>query len=175
SGWKELVTKVSNLTKNTDIGIVGKYVELPDAYLSVVESLKHAGFAYDTDINIHWINSENLTAETIKEELANVDGIVVPGGFGSRCIDGKMEAIRYARENIVLILCLCLGIPLVIVEFALNVHEFSEANSTEFNSTTPHPVIDLLPEQNEFDDIEGTFRLGNNPCYLKENTKFKAA
>src|SRR5690625_2512033 len=175
SGWKELVTKVSNLTKNTDIGIVGKYVELPDAYLSVVESLKHAGFAYDTDINIHWINSENLTAETIKEELANVDGIVVPGGFGSRGIDGKMEAIRYARENKVPFLGICLGMQLAIVEFARNVLGLSEAHSTEFNSTTPYPVIDLLPEQKEFDDIEGTFRLGNYPCYLQENTKLKAA
>src|SRR5699024_7601681 len=100
---------------------------------------------------------------------------VVPGGFGSRGIDGKMEAIRYARENKVPFLGICLGMQLAIVEFARNVLGLSEAHSTEFNSTTPYPVIDLLPEQKEFDDIEGTFRLGNYPCYLQENTKLKAA
>ena len=173
--WENLVSKVSNLTKTTEIGIVGKYVELPDAYLSVVEALKHAGISYDTDINIHWIDSEKLTAETIKEELSKVDGIVVPGGFGDRGIEGKIEAIRYARENKVPFLGICLGMQLAIVEFARHVVGYQDAHSTEIDPSTEHPVIDLLPEQREVDDFGGTLRLGNSPCYLQDNTKVKEA
>src|SRR5699024_638232 len=110
--WKALVDKVRNLTKRVDIGLVGKYVELPDAYLSVVESLKHAGYEYDTDIKIHWINSETLDKDSIREEISHVDGIIVPGGFGDRGIDGKIEAIRYAREENVPFFGICLGMQL---------------------------------------------------------------
>jgi len=173
SEWHELISKVRHLTKTTEIGIVGKYVELPDAYLSVVEALKHAGFSYDTDINIHWIDSEKLTADTIKEELSKVDGIVVPGGFGDRGIEGKIEAIRYARENKVPFLGICLGMQLAIVEFARNILGYKDAHSTEINPTTEHPVIDLLPEQKAGGDLGGTLRLGNYPCYLQDNTKVK--
>lgn len=173
--WNKLIERVSNLTSKTDIGIVGKYVELPDAYLSVVESLKHAGYEYDTDIRIHWIDSEKLTAESIKDELAHVDGIVVPGGFGDRGIDGKIEAIRYAREQEVPFFGIGLGMQLSIVEYARHVLALNDAHSTEINAETPYPVIDLLPEQKETADIGGTLRLGNYPCYLQENTKVKAA
>src|SRR5699024_499406 len=169
--WKKLINKVSTLSKVTEIGLVGKYVELPDAYLSVVESLKHAGYDFDTDINVHWINSEILTKEAIEEELAHVDGIVVPGGFGDRGIDGKIEAIRYARENKIPFLGICLGMQLATVEFARNVIGLEGAHSTEINADTPHPVISLLPEQSGVTDLGGTLRLGAYPCKLVDGTK----
>ncbi|MHA6250656.1 CTP synthase [Oceanobacillus sp. CAU 1775] len=175
SEWKKLIDKVSNLSKVTEIGLVGKYVELPDAYLSVVESLKHAGYDFDTDINVHWINSETLTKEAIAEELAHVDGIVVPGGFGDRGIDGKIEAIRYARENKIPFLGICLGMQLAAVEFARNVLGLEDAHSTEIAPDTPHPVIALQADQKDVIDIGGTLRLGAYPCKLVDGTKTKAA
>lgn len=173
--WKELVNKVRNLSKKIDIGLVGKYVELPDAYLSVAESLKHAGYPYDTEINIHWINSEELDKESIHKELAHVDGILVPGGFGDRGIEGKIDAIRYARENKIPFLGICLGMQLATVEFARNVLGLKGAHSAEIDPNTPHPVIDLLPEQKEISDLGGTLRLGVYPCKLQDDTKTKAA
>lgn len=173
--WKQLVNKVRNLSHQIDIGIVGKYVELPDAYLSVVESLKHAGFAYDTDINIHWINSEQLTPETIADELANVDGIVVPGGFGSRGIDGKIEAIRFAREQEMPFLGIGLGMQLAAVEFARNVLGLSDAHSIEVNPETTHPIITTVTSSKENGEETSTWRLGKYPCQLKDGTKTKAA
>lgn len=173
--WKKLLDKVRNLSKTVDIGLVGKYVELPDAYLSVVESLKHAGYEYDTDIKVHWINSETLTKEAIEEELSHVDGIVVPGGFGDRGIDGKIEAIQYARENNIPFFGICLGMQLATVEFARNVIGLKGAHSTEINPSTAHPVIDMLPDQKDVTDIGGTLRLGAYPCKLIDGTKAKAA
>ncbi len=173
--WKVLVNKVRGLSKQIDIGIVGKYVELPDAYLSVAESLKHAGFAYDAAIRIHWIDSERLEKETIQAELSHVDGIVVPGGFGDRGIEGKIEAIRYAREKRIPFFGICLGMQLATVEFARNVLGLKEAHSTEINPQTPYPIIDLLPEQKEIADLGGTLRLGSYPCQLADETKTKAA
>lgn len=173
--WKALVDKVRNLTKRVDIGLVGKYVELPDAYLSVVESLKHAGYEYDTDIKIHWINSETLDKDSIREEISHVDGIIVPGGFGDRGVDGKIEAIRYAREENVPFFGICLGMQLACVEFARNVVGLTDAHSAEFVAQTPYPIIDLLPEQKDVTDVGGTLRLGSYPCRLVEGTKTKQA
>lgn len=173
--WKKLLQRVRNLSKTITIGLVGKYVELQDAYLSVVESLKHAGYEYDSDINVHWVDSETLTPEAIEKELSHVDGIVVPGGFGSRGIDGKIEAIRYARENNVPFLGICLGMQLATVEFARNVIGLKDAHTTEVNPDTPHPVIDVLPEKEKDDKLSGTLRLGAYPCKLIEGTKARAA
>lgn len=173
--WIKLVDKVRSLSKVTEIGLVGKYVELPDAYLSVVESLKHAGYDYDTEINIHWINSETLTRKAIEEELSHVDGIIVPGGFGNRGIDGKIEAIRYARENKIPFFGISLGMQLASVEFARNVVGLKDAHSAEINPDTAHPIIDLLPEQKEVTSLGGTLRLGAYPCKLVDGTKTKAA
>ncbi|MDY0394259.1 CTP synthase [Virgibacillus halophilus] len=173
--WKKLVEKVQGLTKKIDIGLVGKYVELPDAYLSVVEAMKHAGYAYDAEINVHWINSEDLDKETIEQELSHVDGIIVPGGFGNRGIEGKIAAIHYARVNQIPFLGICLGMQLATVEFARNVLGLKEAHSAEIDPKTPNPIIDLLPEQKHLSDLGGTLRLGKYPCKLVDGTKIKAA
>ncbi|HLQ72692.1 MAG TPA: CTP synthase [Bacillota bacterium] len=173
--WIELVKKVRHLEKKIDIGLVGKYVELPDAYLSAVEALKHAGFAYDTDIDIHWINSESLDEDSIKEELSHVDGIVVPGGFGDRGIEGKINAIQYARENNVPFLGIGLGMQLAIVEFARNVVGLKEAHTTEVNPNTPHPIIDILDGEQSSEQLGGTLRLGASACRLQEGTKARLA
>ncbi|MFZ3578570.1 CTP synthase [Virgibacillus sp. DJP39] len=173
--WKQLVNKVRNLSKTITIGLVGKYVELPDAYLSVVEALKHAGYPYDTDVTVHWINAEKMDKETIKHELSRVDGILVPGGFGDRGIEGKIEAIRYARENKIPFFGICLGMQLATVEFARNVLNLEGAHSAEIDPQTPYPIIDLLPEQKNISDLGGTLRLGIYPCKLKDGTNTKAA
>ena len=167
---KALVQKVTNLTKKTTIALVGKYVSLQDAYLSVVESLRHAGYEFDTDIDVLWINSETVTHENVKRHLQEADGILVPGGFGDRGIEGKIEAIRYARENAVPYLGICLGMQLALIEFGRHVLKFEGAHSAEFDPETPYPIIDLLPEQKEIEDLGGTLRLGVYPCKLKEGT-----
>ncbi|MEH6943625.1 CTP synthase [Bacillus sp. JJ722] len=169
--WKALVEKVLNLSKKTKIALVGKYVELQDAYLSVAEALKHAGYAFDADIDIDWINSEEVTSENVAELLSGADGILVPGGFGDRGVEGKIEAIRYARENKVPFLGICLGMQLATVEFARNVLGLEGAHSSELNPNTPYPIIDLLPEQKDVEDLGGTLRLGLYPCKLVEDTK----
>lgn len=171
--WQQLIDRVLNLTKKVTIGLVGKYVELPDAYISVVEALKHAGFAHDADVEVKWINSEELDRENIETQLADVDGILVPGGFGDRGIEGKIEAIRYARENRIPFLGICLGMQLATVEFARNVLGLEGANSAEIDPQTPYPIIDLLPEQKEISEMGGTLRLGLYPCRLKDGTKTK--
>jgi len=175
SEWEQLIESVRNLSNTTVIGLVGKYVELPDAYLSVAEALKHAGFAYDTDIKIKWINSEKLDNNSIVNELEDVDGVLIPGGFGDRGIDGKIEAIRYARENKKPFLGICLGMQLATVEFARNVLGLENAHSAEIDPDTPYPIIDLLPEQKNISDLGGTLRLGSYPCKLMEGTKTKQA
>lgn len=173
--WLALLDKVRNLSKTTRIALVGKYVELQDAYISVVESLKHAGFAFDSDIDIKWINAEEVNEENARELLSDVDGILVPGGFGDRGIEGKITTIKYARENKVPFLGICLGMQLASVEFARNVLGHKDANSAEINPETNYPIIDLLPEQKDIEDLGGTLRLGIFPCKLEENTKAFAA
>ncbi|KYD26048.1 CTP synthase [Geobacillus sp. FSL W8-0032] len=173
--WKALVEKVRNLSKTTKIALVGKYVELPDAYISVVEALRHAGYAFDTDIDIQWINAEHVTRDNVADLLKEADGILVPGGFGDRGVEGKMEAIRYAREQRVPFFGICLGMQLASIEFARNVVGLSGAHSSEFDANTPHPIIDLLPEQKDVEDMGGTLRLGLYPCKLQEGTLAYAA
>lgn len=174
-GWKELVRKVRNLSKVINVALVGKYVELPDAYLSLVESLKHAGFDYDTDVSIRWVDSETLDKATIEEELAGVDGIVVPGGFGRRGMDGKIEAIQYARENNIPFLGVCLGMQLAVVEYARNVLGLEDAHSVEINPETSHPVVTLVNGQSETEGIGGTLQLGSFGVHLQDDTKIKQA
>ncbi|MFB5662774.1 CTP synthase [Alteribacillus sp. HJP-4] len=173
--WKALVAKVQNLSDKISIALVGKYVALPDAYLSVAESLKHAGYAFDCDVDIKWVNSEHLSPENAADHLENVDGILVPGGFGDRGIDGKVTAIKYARENSVPFLGICLGMQLASVEYASNVAGLEDAGSSELHPHAKHPVIDLLPEQKDIEDLGGTLRLGLYPCKLLEGSKAKAA
>lgn len=169
--WKELVDKVKGLSKVTRIALVGKYVELQDAYLSVAEALYHAGIASETDIDIAWINAEQVTAANVEELLSGVDGIVVPGGFGDRGIEGKIETVRFARENNIPFLGICLGMQVACIEFARNVIGLQGANSSEIQADTQHPVIDLLPEQKEVEDLGGTMRLGLYPCKVQNGTK----
>lgn len=169
--WKALVDKVMHLSKKTKIGLVGKYVELQDAYISVVEALKHAGYAFDSDIEVKWINSECVTADNVSEFLNDVDGILVPGGFGDRGIDGKVHAIQFAREQKKPFLGICLGMQLATIEFAQNVLGLAGAHSSEFQPDTKYPIIDLLPEQKDIEDLGGTLRLGLQPCRIVENTK----
>ncbi|MGI8316590.1 CTP synthase [Halobacillus mangrovi] len=169
--WNKLIDQVKNLQEKATIALVGKYVELPDAYISVVEALKHAGYSYNADVDVKWVNSENITRSNVSEMLQGVDGILVPGGFGDRGIEGKIEAIRYAREEQVPFLGICLGMQLATVEFARNVLNLSGAHSAEIDPTTPHPIIDLLPEQKEISDLGGTLRLGIYPSRLKEDTR----
>lgn len=173
--WNDLAEKVRNLSKTVTIGLVGKYVELPDAYISVVEALKHAGYSYDSDVCVRWVDSEGVNAGNVAELLADVDGILVPGGFGDRGIEGKIEAIRYARESKTPFLGICLGMQLATVEFARNVLGLEGAHSAEIDPNTPYPIIDLLPEQKDVSDMGGTLRLGVYPCRLKEGTKTKEA
>ncbi|MHB1041996.1 MAG: CTP synthase [Eubacteriales bacterium] len=168
--WREMVFRMKNLSHHTTIGLVGKYVSLPDAYLSVAESLRHAGFYHGTAVEIRWINSEKVEASNVVNFLRDVDGVVVPGGFGDRGIEGKIEAIRYTRERGIPFLGLCLGMQLAVVEYSRQIMGWHGANSTEFNPATPYPVIDLLPEQKELDMMGGTMRLGHYPCKLVPGT-----
>ena len=170
SQWRALVEKIKNPEHQLTIAIVGKYVSLHDAYLSIVESLRHAGFDRRIDVKIEWVNSEQVTRDNVAEKLGHVQGIVVPGGFGDRGIEGKIEAIRYARENNLPFLGICLGMQLAVVEFGRNVLGLTKANSSEF-CETPHPVIDLLPEQKTVEEKGGTMRLGLYPCRLKEGSQ----
>ncbi|NLW24162.1 MAG: CTP synthase [Clostridia bacterium] len=173
--WKAIVDRIKNPKLEVDIALVGKYVELRDAYLSVAEALIHAGIAHEAKVNIHWVQSEDLTQENVEQYLKNVQGILVPGGFGDRGIEGKIVAIKYARENKIPFLGICLGMQLAVVEFARNVLQYKDAHSAEFNPRTSHPVIDILPEQKELENKGGTMRLGKYPCILKEGTlAFKA-
>jgi CTP synthase len=169
--WTEIVNRVKNLKHKVKIALVGKYVALHDAYMSIVESLKHGGIANDADVEIKWINSEEVTEENTKELLSDVDGILVPGGFGDRGIEGKIEAIRYARENNIPFFGICLGMQLAVVEYARNVVGLKDAHSSELNPATPYPVIDLMPEQKDIEEMGGTMRLGLYPCKINESSK----
>jgi CTP synthase len=169
--WKALIDRVTNLSGKVKIALVGKYVALQDAYISVVEALRHAGYHLDTDIEIDWINSEEVTRENVDELLKDADGILVPGGFGDRGVEGKILATQFARENKVPFLGICLGMQLASVEFARNVLGLEGAHSSELSPETPFPVIDLLPEQKDIEDLGGTLRLGLYPCKIKTGTK----
>jgi CTP synthase len=175
TAWKALLDKVRNLSNKTTIALVGKYVELQDAYISVVEALKHAGFAFDADIDIKWINAEEVNEENVQELLSDVDGILVPGGFGDRGVEGKILATQFAREQKVPFLGICLGMQLATVEYARNVLGLKGAHSSELDPNTPYPIIDLLPEQKDIEDLGGTLRLGLQPCKIEEGTKVYAA
>ncbi len=169
--WKSMVEALRSPIHEITIALVGKYISLHDAYISVVEALKHGGIASHATVNIRWINSEDVTAENADSLLSDVDGILVPGGFGDRGIEGKIEAIRYAREHQIPFLGLCLGMQLAIVEYARHVAGLEDAHSIELNPQTPYPVIALLPDQNGVEDIGGTLRLGAYPCILDKTTK----
>ncbi|MED4942423.1 CTP synthase [Heyndrickxia coagulans] len=169
--WRGLVDRVRNLKKTVKIALVGKYVALQDAYLSVAEALKHAGYQFDADIDIDMINAEEVDGENVADLLKDADGILVPGGFGDRGIEGKILAIQYAREHKIPFLGICLGMQLASVEFARHVLGLKDAHSSEINPDTPYPVIDLLPEQKEIEDLGGTLRLGLYPCRLVKGTK----
>lgn len=173
--WQALVKKVTNLSRKVTIAIVGKYVALQDAYISVAEALRHAGYAFDADIDIKWVQAEDVTCKNAGELLGSADGILVPGGFGDRGVEGKIDTIQYARENNVPFLGICLGMQLASVEFARNVLGLEGAHSAEIDPNTDNPVIDLLPEQKDVEDLGGTLRLGVYPCKLKENTKTQQA
>lgn len=169
--WKIMVESAKNPTQEVTVALVGKYIALHDAYISVVESLKHAGYPNHTTVNIKWVDSETITDENADEIFADISGIIVPGGFGKRGIDGKLTAIKYARENNIPFLGLCLGMQLSIVEFARNVLGYRDAHSIELNPATTHPVISLMPDQEGVTDIGGTLRLGSYPCVLDKDSK----
>ncbi|GFR37215.1 CTP synthase [Insulibacter thermoxylanivorax] len=168
--WEEIVNKVKQPKEQTEVAIVGKYVELHDAYLSIVESLEHAGIANNVDVKIRWVNAESVTDENAAELFKGVHGILVPGGFGDRGIEGKISAIRYAREQRIPFFGICLGMQMAVIEFARSVVGLKDANSSEINPSTPYPVIDLLPEQKEVEDLGGTMRLGLYPCKIVEGS-----
>jgi CTP synthase len=166
SGWKQLLERMYHPTHRVTVGIVGKYVQLSDAYISVVEALRHASIALDCEVALRWINAEDMDAADASSFLEGLDGIVVPGGFGIRGIDGKISAIRYAREQQVPFLGLCLGMQCAVIEWARNIAHLPQAHSTEFDPSSPHPVISLLPEQQDVMDLGGTMRLGLWPCRI---------
>ncbi|MDR2197119.1 MAG: CTP synthase [Coriobacteriales bacterium] len=177
--WQDYNDRMARLDGEVDIAIVGKYVSLPDAYLSVIEALGHAGVFNGCRVNAHLVDGETLKDESVEKALASMDGILVPGGFGIRAFEGKIAAIRYAREQRIPFLGICLGLQAAVCEFARNVVGLTDANSAEFEHEVPeaisYPVIDLMPEQEDIDDLGGTMRLGAYPCRLAEKTWAMAA
>ena len=168
--WEAMVDAAKHPTREVRIALVGKYIQLHDAYLSVVEALKHGGFAHNAAIKIKWIDSETVTADNVDKILGDVDGILVPGGFGSRGVEGKICAINYARTHKVPYLGLCLGLQMAIIEFARNVLGYEDANSAEFDMNTTHPVIHIMPDQYGVTDLGGTLRLGAYKCILDKDS-----
>lgn len=169
--WTSMVEALRSPEDEVTIALVGKYIQLHDAYISVVEALKHGGISNRVNVNIKWVDSELVTEANADEYLSDVDGILVPGGFGDRGIDGKIQAISYARTHNIPYLGLCLGMQLAIVEYARNVLGYSDAHSVELDPSTTHPVIALMPDQNGIEDIGGTLRLGSYPCVLDKSSK----
>jgi CTP synthase len=168
--WEELVQRIKKPTRSVKVAIVGKYVMLSDAYISVVESLKHAGAKLGADVQIKWVLSEDIEKSGCQEFLTDVDGILVPGGFGDRGIEGKIMAAEYARVNKIPYLGLCLGMQIAVIEFARNVAGMSGAHSSEFDPKSPYPVIDLMPDQHNVVNKGGTMRLGRYPCNLRKGS-----
>jgi CTP synthase len=169
--WEKLIARVRDPKPCVKIALVGKYIELHDAYMSVREALKHAALSLDVEVEISWVHSADLERGNRWDAVQQANGIIVPGGFGSRGTEGKIHAIRYARENKVPYLGLCLGMQLMVVELARKTYGNDQANSTEFDRSTPYPVIDLLPDQRDIVDMGGTMRLGLYPCHLQPGTK----
>ncbi|MEG4091915.1 CTP synthase [Microcoleus sp. Pol12B4] len=168
--WQTLVNRLYSPNHKIDIALVGKYVRLNDAYLSVVEALRHAAIAIGCDLNLHWINSEDLESGNLDNYLKDINGILVPGGFGVRGVDGKIAAIEYAKHHKIPFLGLCLGMQCAVIEWARNNAQLKDANSAEFNPDTANPVINLLPEQQDVVDLGGTMRLGLYPCRVNPDT-----
>ncbi|MCC3414645.1 MULTISPECIES: CTP synthase [unclassified Microcoleus] len=168
--WQTLVKRLYSPSHKIEIALVGKYVRLNDAYLSVVEALRHAAISIGCDLNLHWINSEDLESGNIENYLQNINGIVVPGGFGIRGVDGKIAAIQYAKHHKIPFLGLCLGMQCAVIEWARNTAQLQDANSAEFNPDTANAVINLLPEQQDVIDLGGTMRLGLYPCRVNPDT-----
>ncbi|MFP3155846.1 CTP synthase [Lachnospiraceae bacterium ZAX-1] len=171
SDWINMVDALRNPNKEIEIALVGKYTQLHDAYISVVEALKHGGVSQRATVNVKWVDSELLNEENVKEILKSAQGIIIPGGFGNRGIDGMLAAIEYARTTNVPFLGLCLGMQLAIVEFARHLCDYHDAHSIELDPNTTHPVIALMPDQNGVEDIGGTLRLGSYPCVLDKTSK----
>ncbi len=169
--WREMVERIRSQSRSVTIGLVGKYVQLHDAYLSVAEALRHAGYALDTRVEIRWIDSEGLTEETVSSQLAGLNGILVPGGFGSRGIEGMVLAAQYAREKQIPYLGICLGMQIAVMEFARHAAGLSQANSGEFDPDCPQKVIDFMPGQNDEIDKGGTLRLGSYPCRVQLDSR----
>jgi CTP synthase len=170
SEWEGLVARIHAATDPVSIAVVGKYVDLRDAYLSVMEALYHGGFAHGADVHIRWVASDDLGGQATEQALEGVDGILIPGGFGVRGVEGKVAAVRFARERGIPFLGICLGLQVAVVEFARNVCRLESANSSEFDPGTPHAVIDLLPEQKDVTDMGASMRLGAQACYVEEGT-----
>ena len=171
--WTALVEKIKSRKKEVQIGLVGKYVQLHDAYLSVAEALQHAGYQCGTYVKIHWIDSEKLTEQTVEEELGSLQGIIVPGGFGNRGIEGMIMAAKYAREKGIPYLGICLGMQIAVMEFARHVAGITDANSGEFDELCANKVIDYMPGQNDDIDKGGTLRLGSYPCEIQKGTRME--
>jgi CTP synthase len=175
SDWRSLVERIHNPRRVVKIALVGKYINLPDAYLSVTQALAHAGFHHGVDVEVHWVASDQLEDDKAKEVLDGMDGILIPGGFGVRGVEGKVEAIRYAREQKVPFFGICLGLQCAVIEFARNVAGLAGANSSEFDQDSPYPVIDLMPDQRGLSDMGGTMRLGLDPCRMTRGSKAEEA
>lgn len=171
--WEQLVERICNRDQEVSIGLVGKYVKLHDAYLSVAEALNHAGYAYHSHVRIHWIDSESITRENVGEILAGLQGILIPGGFGSRGIEGMILAAEYAREHKIPYLGICLGMQIAVIEYARSKAGLLDAHSGEFDEQCANKVIDFMPGQSEDLDKGGTLRLGSYPCLIQENTKME--
>lgn len=172
--WSAMVQREKAAKRQVQIALVGKYTQLHDAYLSVVESLNHAGTANDVVVDIRWVDSECLTAKNVKDKLSGVSGVLVPGGFGDRGIEGMITAVKYARENGIPFFGICLGMQMAVIEFCRHILGFTDANSAEFSETSTHPVIALMPDQMNVTDKGGTMRLGKYPCVLIDGTHSRA-
>ena len=170
TSWNAMLDRIHNRSRTVTIALVGKYVKLHDAYLSVKEALHHGGYENDAHVKIRWIESEDITPETASEIFQGVNGIIVPGGFGDRGIDGMVEAARYAREHDIPYFGICLGMQVSVIEYARNVLGYTDANSSEFDDASKHKVIDFMPDQNCEMDKGGTMRLGAYPCRITPGT-----
>ena len=168
--WSLMVDRIKARPYTIHIGIVGKYVELHDAYLSIAEAMRHAGYVYNTHIKIHWISSETISEENVEDVLGDLNGILVPGGFGKRGIEGMITAIKYARENKVPFFGICLGMQVAVIEYARHVADLKDAHSGEFDEYSTNKVIDFMPGQSDDINKGGTLRLGSYPCHIYEGT-----
>ena len=169
--WEQMAERIRNRSGEVHIGLVGKYVKLHDAYLSVAEAMSHAGYEQNTFVKIRWIDSEDITKENAGSTLEDLDGIIIPGGFGNRGVEGMILAAKYARENQVPYLGICLGMQIAVIEFARNVLKIEDAHSGEFDEQCAHKVIDFMPGQSDEIDKGGTLRLGSYPCRIKADTR----